>query len=414
MTKTLTDIAIKAMTQKGRTRDAKVPGLIVQVTLGRDGEPRRSFIYRYAVNGRTRDLGLGAYPAVSLSDARERARDAQQLCSKGLDPLGEAAKAEAALPTTQMFVEAAAAYLKHLKAQRAGTKWTGATMKQWVSMLKRFAFPKIGKMNVHEIKHTHIAAILAPITLAKQRGKGGPVVAQQLRSRIERILDFAAAHGFRDPDQPNPARPELLKVVLGNALPTKHFAAPPPNQARELFQRIHDADESIYRAAEFMILTATRVRETLDAKWDEIDLATGTWTIPAVRMKMNIAHVVPLSTGGLAVLAKQQAIRQNDWVFPGRFGSPRASASIALALKRIDIGYTLHGWRSVCRDAMADELDVDRETCEFVLAHIAKGVEGAYRRETALAKRRIAMERYSSWLAGETAATNVLKFTALA
>ena len=74
------------------------------------------------------------------------------------------------LPTTQMFVEAALAYLKHLKAQRAGTKWTGATMKQWVSMLKRFAFPKIGKMNVHEIKHTHIAAILATITLAKGTG----------------------------------------------------------------------------------------------------------------------------------------------------------------------------------------------------------------------------------------------------
>ena len=106
---------------------------------------------------------------------------------------------------------------------------------------------------------------------------------------------------------------------------------------------------------------------------------------------------------------KQQAIRQNDCVFPGRFGSPRSS-TIAPALKRIGVGYTLHGWRSVARDAMADILDVDRETCEFVLAHIAKGVEGAYRRETALAKRRVAMERYSSWLAGETATTNVIQF----
>ena len=160
-----------------------------------------------------------------------------------------------------------------------------------------------------------------------------------------------------------------------------------------------------------MILTATRVRETLDAKWDEIDLTTATWTIPAARMKMGVSHTVPLSTGALAVLEKQHALRQNDYVFPGRYGSPRFASTIAPALKRIGItGITLHGWRSVARDALADMLDVDRETCEFVLAHVAKGVEGAYRRETALAKRRVAMERYASWLAGETLATNVVKF----
>ena len=97
----------------------------------------------------------------------------------------------------------------------------GVTLKQWQSTLGRFALPKIGAMDVREIKHTHIAAILAPLSLVKEtnktKGKGGPVVAAQLRSRIERILDFAAAHGFRDPDAPNPARPELLKVVLGKA-----------------------------------------------------------------------------------------------------------------------------------------------------------------------------------------------------
>jgi integrase len=101
-----------------------------------------------------------------------------------------------------------------------------------------------------------------------------------------------------------------------------------------------------------MILTAARVRETLDARWDEINLDAATFTIPASRMKMNVAHVIALSTGALDVLAKQQAVRQNDWILPGRFGSPRGSSSIAPALARINVGYTLHGWRSVARDAM--------------------------------------------------------------
>ena len=328
---------------------------------------------------------------------------------------GTTAKAKAQyLPDNQIFAEAAVAYLSHLKAQLVDSKFPGGTLRRWQSALRRFVLPKIGAMDVREIKHSHIAGILAPLSLVKEtnkrKGRGGPVVAAQLRSRIERILDFAAAHGFRDPDQPNPARPELLKVVLGNAPATKHCAAPPPDEARELFQRIHEAGDSVYRAAEFMILTATRVRETLDARWEEIDLATSTWTVPASRMKMGVAHVIPLSAGALRVLEKQRAIRQNDWIFAGRYGSPRASSNIAPALKRIGVGYTLHGWRSVARDAMADVLDVDRETCEFVLAHVTRGVEGAYRRETALAKRRVAMERYSQWLAGETAATNVVQF----
>jgi integrase len=266
-------------------------------------------------------------------------------------------------------------------------------------------------MNVREIKHSHVAAILAPLSLVKEtnkaKGAGGPTIAHQLRSRIERILDFAAAHGFRDPDQPNPARPQLLRVVLGSPAPSKHHAAPPVADAPGLFQRIHDADGSIYRAAEFLILTVTRLRETLDARWEEIDLASATFTIPDHRMKTGVAHIVPLSTGALDVLKKQEAIKQNGFVFPGRYGSPWGSSSIAKALAKIGVFHTLHGWRSTARDAMADVLDVDRETAEMVLAHVTKGVEGAYRRATALDKRRVAMSRYAAWLVG-VASTDVV------
>ena len=159
-------------------------------------------------------MGLGSYPGVKLAEARDKAREAATLRAKGLDPLGEAQKAKASLPTSQTFSQAASAYLDHLTAQRANTKFPGGTLKQWRSTLRRFALPKIGAIDVREIKHSHIAGILAPMTLVKEtnkgKGMGGPMVAAQLRPRIERVLDFAAAHGFRDPDAPNPARPELL------------------------------------------------------------------------------------------------------------------------------------------------------------------------------------------------------------
>jgi integrase len=406
--KLLTSVGLDAM-KAGKDRDTKVPGLYVQATTGSDGETRRSFGFRYGLAGRRRDMGLGRYPAVSLSEARDKARLAAALVVKGLDPLDEAAKtkaeAETLLATSQKFAEAAAAYLKHLKAQRADTKFPGRTAKQWESTLSRFAFPKIGKMDIRDIKHSHIASILEPLSISKEtnksKGAGGPTVAQQLRSRIERILDFAAAHGFRDPDAPNPARPEVLKTVLGDPQPAKHHAAPPVAKAVELFGRIHDAEGSVYRAVEFLILTATRLRETLDARWDEIDFETATWTIPAHRMKTGAkhgAHAVPLSTGALYVLRKQAAIRQNGLVFPGRYGGPRGSSSIAKVLAKIGIGYTVHGWRSTVRTAMADKLGVDRETAEFVLAHVTKGVEAAYLHSTSLDKRRVAMEKLSAWL----------------
>jgi integrase len=400
---------LDALTAPGRYRDTKVTGFNVQVTRAQDGSVRRSFGYRYSINGRTREMGLGSYTGDNLGAARDRAKAAADQCEKGIDPLAAKAAPAPSLPTSQTFAEAEQAYLKHLKAQKAGTKFPLGTLLRWESTLRRFVLPKIGPKDVREIRHSDIAGILAPLSLVKEtnkvKGAGGPTIAHQLRSRIERILDFAAAHGFRDPDAPNPARPQLLKVVLGNAAPSKHHAAPPVSEARELFARIHSSDASIYRAAEFLVLTVTRLRETLDARWEEVDFATATWTLPARRMKTGVAHIVPLSTGALDVLHRQAALRQNEWVFPGRYGSPWGSSSLAKALAKIGIKYTLHGWRSVARDTMADVLDVDRETAEMVLAHVTKGVEGAYRRATALDKRRVAMERYGAWLAG---ASNVV------
>jgi integrase len=208
------------------------------------------------------------------------------LRARGVDPLAQKAqaKAEAAMQYWT-FAEAAEAFLAHINKQRGNTKFPLHSAAVWESSLHRFVLPKIGAFDCRAIRHEHVAAILAPIAVVvgktKVEGKGGPSVAARLRSRIERVLDYAAVNGRRDPNLPNPASPRLFKDVLGAAPPTKHHAAPTLEEAPCLFQRIATTPGTVYRAAQWIILSASRLRETLDATFDEVDLTARTWTIPA-------------------------------------------------------------------------------------------------------------------------------------
>jgi integrase len=164
-----------------------------------------------------------------------------------------------------------------------------------------------------------------------------------------------------------------------------------------------------------MVLTAARLREAFDAEWSEISLADKTWTISAERSKVGRAHVVPLSDAALRVIEVQSALRSSErYIFPGRFNTPIATSTVGPALAKIGVGYTRHGWRSLVRDALADRLDVDGETCEFVLGHVKGGVEGAYGRQTGFLKRKVAMQKLADWLSGVDAGSNVVSFPKIA
>ena len=259
----LTKLELDALTTPGRYLAGGVPGLYVQVSLGVDGQPRRSFVYRYKIAGRAREAGLGSYPATSLSEARARAREAATLRAKGIDPLAAkaTAKAEAAVARVT-FGQAADQLLKHLIQQRADTKFPGRTARRWQNAFKNHC-AKIANIDVRDLRHAHIASVLA--TVANGRGKtkrsaaGGPTVASMLRSRIERVIDFAAAHGYRDPDQVNPARVELLRDVLGRVPPAVHFRAAPLVEVPAIYQRLAQEQDSVSNAIRFLMLTATRL-----------------------------------------------------------------------------------------------------------------------------------------------------------
>ena len=301
--------------------------------------------------------------------------------------------------------------MAHQDAKKA---LTDRTAKAWHSALTRFVYPTLGALDIRDVRHAHIVAALKPVALAagpKNKGLGGPHVANSLRSRLERIIDWAGSHGWRDADAVNPARRELLRDVIGSRAQVVHFATCAIDDAPALYAKIAGAGGSIYRAIELLLLTAVRLRECLDARFSEFDLEREIWVIPSSRTKTKREHVVPLSAPALAIVRGQQALYSGEVIFPGRGGSPFGSFTALEALRRLGVeGVTLHGFRSLCRDVMADRLEIDHETAEFILAHVKRGVEGAYRRETALAKRAVAMQRYADFLLGKAAETNVVAF----
>jgi integrase len=409
----LTAKEIAALTEAGRYRDGKIPGLYLQVSLSRAGTIRRSWSLRYKINGLAREMGLGAHPLVTLAEARAVASEKLKVKRSGQDPLLEKAQAAAAAASVRTFDQVAEEFLAHICKQQENTKFPRVTARIWRSTLTRFVLPQIGSLDVRAVHYHHVVSILAPLSLTtRTRNKGGPSVARKLQSRIARILDWAAARGYRDPDLPNPARRELLKDVIGKKLPTRHHAAPPLNEAQELYSRIKGADGSLYRAAELMILCATRVKEALDARWEEVDWEARTWTLPAHRTKMARDHVIPLSDRAISLLEDQHAIRMSDRVFPNTIGVSFSRTCVGPALARIGVGYTLHGWRSCCMDVMSEELGIDSETTEFVLGHVKTGVTGAYRRGSSLARRTRTMQAWADWLNGGAAVSNVVPLRA--
>jgi integrase len=427
MGKKLTALGIEALKTPGKYPDGHTPGLYLQVNPSqRDSSvTRRSWVYRYSNHGRTREMGLGPYPAVSLAKAREEADKATALRRQGTDPLQAkaTAKVEAAIHHPS-FEVAAFKYMDHMVAEKLAkdkdSKFAGRTYRAWKSAFMRFVYPSIGKLPVSQIKVSHITAILEPLTTVKgaknkRAGLGGPHTAARLRSRIERVLNYAVLKGWRSEDALNPAGQRLIGTLLGNAPKTVNHKAAPLHEVPLIYMRLKQETDTISNAVRFIMTTATRLRETLDCHWNEIDLEKALWVIPKHRVKVDRDFEVPLSSEAIAILKTQAARRMSDVVFPGRYGGRFASSTIAPALKRLGVdNTTIHGFRSSFRDWCGEIGDVPREIAEHALNHRVGGVEGAYRRMTSLEARRRVMEQYCHWLQGVEPASNVVSLKAAA
>ena len=404
----LTPIKVQRLTAEGFHRDygaGAATGLFVQVSWRRRDGVRarehgvtRSWVYRFVspVTGKPRWMGLGPCDAIGLADARDLARAARRLVKLGADPIehrGAAVKAErdAALKDTasrMTFAACAGAY----QAEHLSTFRNAKHRAQWRSSLGQ-ANAAFGKLNVAEIDTPAVVKFLAPIWART------PETGARLRGRVEKVFDWAKARGFRDGE--NPARWKGHLQHLLKARPkAEHHAAMPFAELPAFMAKLRDNNSISARALEFGILTAARTTEIREATWAEINLKAALWTIPAGRMKAGKEHVVPLSARALEIL--QSLPHVGDLVFPGaREGRPLSDMAMTQLLRGADgNGYRVHGFRSTFRDWAGDRTNFDRETIEHALAHkLPDKVEAAYRRSSAIEKRRRLMDAWAGYCA---------------
>ncbi|MEI6643975.1 MAG: integrase arm-type DNA-binding domain-containing protein [Novosphingobium sp.] len=370
----------------------------------------RSWVYRFMLNGKSRDVGLGAAgpDGISLADARD-ARAALRLKVKaGVDPLAErqqeAAKALAAAQASQVagitFKAVAEAYIE----ANEGSWRNDKHRQQWKNTLATYVYPVIGGLPVAEVATAHVLQILEPIWKTK------PETASRVRGRIETILDAAKARGYREGENPARWRGHVAQILPARAKLTRgHHKAMPYDTIPSFVGALHKREAVAALALEFAILTAARTGEVIGAKWDEVDLDKAVWTIPAIRMKAGKEHRVPLSERAVDILRSTRGLGK-EWLFPATKGAGMSGMAMAMLLRRMDIDVTVHGFRSGFRDWCAECTGYAHEVAEMALAHtIDNKVERAYRRGDLFDKRRRLMDDWASYCGtvGSAAGDNV-------
>jgi integrase len=373
-------------------------GLYLRVT----ASGAKSWVFRYQIAGKRRDMGLGAYPDISLAEARRRAAERRKQRQEGVDPLNarlaERQARRVAEARGRTFREVADEFVS-----RNESAWRNAKHRQqWRNTLETYAFPSLGEVPVSAIDTGLVVQVLDPIWSVK------PETASRVRGRIEAVLDAAIVHGYRE--GPNPAQ---WKGTLAHILPARskvqkveHHAALPFDELPQFWADLRARSGMAARALEFAILTAARTGEVLGTTWGELDLDGNTWIIPATRMKAAREHRVPLSTAALAVLEQvcPLALMRDGKpeplapVFPGtRRALPMSNMVLLMLLRRMKRNdLTAHGFRSTFSDWAAERTAYPREVVEMALSHaIENKVEAAYRRGDLFEKRRQLMEAWA-------------------
>ena len=363
--------------------------------------PAQSWLFRYTKQGKQRALGLGPYPLIGLADAQRAANDAARAVLAGGDPIAERRAREADAKRQQDARMTFDGVLKLYLAAHQHTWKNAKHRRQWINTLQSYAFPVFGTWPLQNVDIGAVMKVIEPLWTTKTE------TASRLRGRIETLLDYATARGWRTGE--NPARwqghMENLLPKRADVAKVEHHAALPWAEIGAFMAALHKLPGTGPLALQFVILTAARTGEVIGAKWSEIDLAAAMWTIPAERMKAKRQHRVPLTDAALAVLGAMLPSRpehSDGFVFPGRKdGAGLSNMSLAAVLKRMGHGeLTVHGFRSAFRQWAGERTTVAREVAEAALAHTIKDkTEAAYARSDLIDRRRRLMEQWAAFCA---------------
>lgn len=379
----MTVAGIKRLTKPGLHAD----GGTLYLRVGPSGA--RSWIQRLTINGRRVDLGLGGWPVVSLKMARDRAFANRRAVAEGRDPLVERRRAK--VPTFRQASE------RTFEANRA--RWRSAkTAVNWMAQMERHAFPVLADLPVNQIDREHVLRVLTPIWTAHAD------IARKLRGRIRAVLAWCQAHGYIEHN--------VAGDVIQGALPAMpavkaHFRALPYGDVAVALATVQasQASPSAKACFRFLVLTAARSGEARLATWDEVDVESRVWRIPASRTKTGAEHRVPLADAALAVLESVRPLRDSSSLLfpsPSRPGRPLSEVTLIKLLRDQGVDAVPHGFRSSFRDWCA-ETGKPREVAEAALAHVVGGVEGAYFRSDLFERRRMLMDRWAAYLTEEGA-----------
>ena len=376
----LSALEVRAATKPGYHPDGR--GLYLQVA----ASGSKSWIFRFTLNKKAHEMGLGSYPDVTLAKARTLATEKRLMTADGVNPIKERNKGVAVIQRQRTFAECAAEYYA---LHRDG--WKNAKhASQWMNTLVTYAYPVFGDASVSDVTKFDILTVLDPIWASKQ------ATASRVKQRIHAVLDWAAAKDYRTGHDAG------MWDQIGRSLPkvkdtTTHFASCPYSEIATTLRMVKGSgcDGNVKLALEFIVLTAARTGEVRLAQWSEIDFTDMKRVIPGSRMKSGKEHRVPLSPRALDILTAQRN-NGSDLIFPNPKGKPYSDMTFTVALRRLKYQFTVHGFRSTFRDWAAEQTSYPHAVCEAALAHATKDkTEAAYFRSDLFDKRRELMNDWA-------------------
>ncbi len=389
--RTLTNKKIEEIFEKGNHYDGD--GLKLRV----DKNLNKNWIVRYQIDGKTREIGLGKHPFISLKDARQKLFNIKKMIYDGIDPLELKKERQLQKQNKKItFQEMCEEFINTFQVE-----WTNKKQKQqWTNTLKTYAYPIIGKLPLDKINNKHICKILNPIWNTKHE------TATRVRQRLERIFSYCIA--LKNMKGPNPADyKDNLQHLLPNVskiISVKHHRSLDYNDVPDLISKLKKIKKTSSYALIFLIATSARTNEVIGATWKEIDLKNKIWTIPASRMKMRQEHSVPLNDTACKVLNIIQKQNSSNFIFlSNRKKSHISKDCMRLLLKtdfpEIYIKAVPHGFRSSFRNWAEENFNFSRRAVELCLAHTNKNkVEKAYLRSDLFLKRQQIMNEWNNFL----------------
>ncbi len=378
--KELTETKIKTLATPGRYGD-RIPTLYLLLK----SATRKTWVQRLTIQKTQHDLGLGPWPLVTIEDARRKAMDNRRKRYQGEKIIYGKRQV---LGIT--FQEAADTVIKlHEPTWKDG----GKSAQLWRATLRTYAFPVIGQKPVADITPSDVMTILDPIWTTK------PETAKRVKHRVGQVMKWAKAQGLRS-DDPT----DGLRAALPNTAPLKkRFKSIPHEEVAQALSTVQasGAHRSTRWCFEFQVLTATRSGEVQLANWEEVDLRKRTWIIPVARTKTDKEHRAPLSVRALALLhdAKKSGLR-HALIFPSASGNPLSDATMSKLVRENGIQGVPHAIARACFRSWCADMNVSREVAEACLAHVVKGVEGAYQRSDLFERRRSVMQQWADYVTG--------------